>query len=181
MYFQPIENEDPHLDFYTIYNREATECDTEYMKKHNEDLNTSFIFVGLAALSVDQDAHHVLRLVCSPQSVPPSSSTSSRSSTRFRRPVGRISPCRPSQPQPVYYTCRTTYSPSCMGQSPHGDNNNLEPPTCEFLNVALGCVCCDVVYSSGNMMLGWLCLVALHTYSQHFQPLCACQNKVKLW
>lgn len=45
MYFQPIKNEDPQLDFYTIYKREATEYDTEYMKKYNEDLNTTLIFV----------------------------------------------------------------------------------------------------------------------------------------
>jgi hypothetical protein len=45
MYFQLIKNEDPQLDFYTIYKREATEYDTEYMKKYNEDLNTTLIFV----------------------------------------------------------------------------------------------------------------------------------------
>ena len=45
MYFQPIKNEDPQLDFYTIYKQEATEYDTEYMKKYNEDLNTTLIFV----------------------------------------------------------------------------------------------------------------------------------------
>ena len=28
MYFQPIKNEDPRLDFYTMYKREATEHDT---------------------------------------------------------------------------------------------------------------------------------------------------------
>ena len=28
MYFQPIKNEDPQLDFYTMYKREATEYDT---------------------------------------------------------------------------------------------------------------------------------------------------------
>ena len=45
MYFQPIKNEDPRLDFYTMYKREATEYDTESMRKHNEDLNTTLIFV----------------------------------------------------------------------------------------------------------------------------------------
>ena len=45
MYFQPIKNEDPQLDFYTVYKREATEYDTENMKKYNEDLNTTLIFV----------------------------------------------------------------------------------------------------------------------------------------
>ena len=45
MYFQPIKSEDPRLDFYTMYKREATEYDTEYMKKYNDDLNTTLVFV----------------------------------------------------------------------------------------------------------------------------------------
>ena len=45
LYFQPIKNDDPQLDFYTMYKRETTEYDTEYMAKHNEDLNTTLIFV----------------------------------------------------------------------------------------------------------------------------------------
>jgi hypothetical protein len=46
MYFQPIKNDDPKLDFYTMYKRETVEYDTEYMAKHNEDLNTTLIFVS---------------------------------------------------------------------------------------------------------------------------------------
>ena len=45
MFFQPIKNDDPKLDFYTIYKRETSEYDTEYMQKYNEDLNTTLIFV----------------------------------------------------------------------------------------------------------------------------------------
>jgi len=45
MYFQPIKNDDPQFDFYTMYKRETMEYDTEYMQKHNEDLNTTLIFV----------------------------------------------------------------------------------------------------------------------------------------
>ena len=45
MYFQPIKTNDPKLDFYTMYKRETTEYDTEYMQKYNEDLNTTLIFV----------------------------------------------------------------------------------------------------------------------------------------
>jgi hypothetical protein len=32
MYLQPIKNDDPKLDFYTMYKRETTEYDTEYMQ-----------------------------------------------------------------------------------------------------------------------------------------------------
>ena len=45
MYLQPIKNDDPQLEFYTMYKRETVEYDTEYMQKYNEDLNTTLIFV----------------------------------------------------------------------------------------------------------------------------------------
>ena len=45
MYFQPIKNDDPQLDFYAMYKRETMEYDTEYMKKYDDDLNTTLIFV----------------------------------------------------------------------------------------------------------------------------------------
>ena len=47
MYLQLIKNDDPQLDIYTMYKREMTEHDTEYMQKYNEDLNTTLIFVRL--------------------------------------------------------------------------------------------------------------------------------------
>ena len=50
MYLQPIKNDDPQIDFYTMYKRETTEYDTEYMQKYNEDLNTTLIFVCLSTL-----------------------------------------------------------------------------------------------------------------------------------
>ncbi|KAF9780418.1 hypothetical protein BJ322DRAFT_1112420 [Thelephora terrestris] len=43
-FFQPIKNEDPRLDFYTMYKREATEYDIDHVKKYDEDLNTTLIF-----------------------------------------------------------------------------------------------------------------------------------------
>ena len=49
MYLQPIKSGDPQLDFYTMYKRETTEYDTEYMQKYNEDLNTTLIFVRFCA------------------------------------------------------------------------------------------------------------------------------------
>lgn len=44
-FFQPIKHDDPRLDFYAIYKKEATEYDTNYVKKYDEDLNTTLIFV----------------------------------------------------------------------------------------------------------------------------------------
>jgi len=52
MYLQPIKNDDPQLDFYTMYKRETMEYDTEYMQKYNEDLNTTLIFVGFCVPSI---------------------------------------------------------------------------------------------------------------------------------
>ena len=73
MYLQPIKNEDPKLDFYTMYKRETAEYDTEYMQKHNEDLNTTLIssvpaFLRQSIHGVDR----VPRLVYSPRSALPS-------------------------------------------------------------------------------------------------------------
>ena len=84
MYLQPIKNDDPNLDFYTMYRRETVEYDAEYMEKYNEDLNTTLIFVRGLLLSL---SHHsvddVLRLVCSRRSAQPSSSTSNPSSSQI--------------------------------------------------------------------------------------------------
>jgi len=44
-FFQPIKTDDPRVDFYTMYKREATEYDMDYVKKYDEDLNTTLIFV----------------------------------------------------------------------------------------------------------------------------------------
>ena len=47
MFLQPIKNDDPQLDFYTMYKREMVEYDTEYIRRLDEDLNTTLIFVSL--------------------------------------------------------------------------------------------------------------------------------------
>ena len=46
MYLQPIKNDDPKIDFYTIYKRETMEYDTQYLQKYSEDLSTTLIFVS---------------------------------------------------------------------------------------------------------------------------------------
>ena len=82
MYLQPIKNDDPQLDFYTMYKRETVEYDTEYMQKYNEDLNTTLIFVCSSFPLIVMRADHDPRPVYSPPSVPLSSSTSSPNSSR---------------------------------------------------------------------------------------------------
>jgi len=58
MYFQPIKNDDPQVDFYTMYKRETVEYDTEHMQKYNKDLNTTLIFVRFCFAS-----HHHVSLI----------------------------------------------------------------------------------------------------------------------
>jgi hypothetical protein len=44
-FFQPIKTDDPRLDFYLMYKKESDEYDMDYVKKYDEDLNTTLIFV----------------------------------------------------------------------------------------------------------------------------------------
>ena len=96
MYLQPIKNDDPQLDFYTIYRRETVEYDAEYMQKYNEDLNTTLIFVCSSFALIVLHTDHDPRPVYSPPSAPPSSSMSSPSSSQTqengrKRTSGRFS------------------------------------------------------------------------------------------
>ena len=73
-FLPPIKREDTRLDFYTVYKKEAMEYDTDYVKKYDEDLNTTLIFVRLPPLALCV-SDLLSRRVCSPRSVPPLSST----------------------------------------------------------------------------------------------------------
>ena len=44
-FFQPIKSDDARVNFYATYKKEATEYDTDYVKKYDGDLNTTLIFV----------------------------------------------------------------------------------------------------------------------------------------
>ena len=79
-FFQPIKTEDSRVDFYTMYKRESAEHDMDYVKKYDEDLNTTLIFVRYLSPYLIDYLMHYCRLVSSPPSAPPSSSTSIRTS-----------------------------------------------------------------------------------------------------
>lgn len=49
-YLPPIKNDNPQLDFYTIYKRETMEYDTDYMKKYDDDLDTTLITSCVSSL-----------------------------------------------------------------------------------------------------------------------------------
>ena len=83
-FFQPIKTDDPRLDFYTMYKREATEHDADYVKKYDEDLNTTLIFVRRSSSILVNYLTRSRRLVSSPPSVRHLSSTSIRNSNPIR-------------------------------------------------------------------------------------------------
>ena len=64
----PSTKEDLRTKFYEKYRREAEEYDKDFIKKYDEDMNTTLIFVGffLRCLGADALTRHVYRLVCSP-------------------------------------------------------------------------------------------------------------------
>ena len=68
---------DPCVNFYTMYKREATECDASYVKKYDEDINaTGLIFVRHSPLPLVKYLTYSTRQVRSPPSAPYLSSTS---------------------------------------------------------------------------------------------------------
>jgi len=79
-FFQPVKTDDPRLDFYTMYKKEATEYDTDYVKKYDEDLNTTLIFVCRSSSAPVNYLTCSHRRVCSLPSAQPSSSMSTRTS-----------------------------------------------------------------------------------------------------
>ena len=79
-FLQPIKTNDHRLDFYTMYKREATEYDTDYVKKYDEDLNTTLIFVRRSSSGPAIYLTRSHRRVCSPPSAPLLSSMFTRAS-----------------------------------------------------------------------------------------------------
>jgi len=84
VFFQPIKSDDARLDFYTTYKKEATEYDTDYVRKYDEDLNTTLIFVRQLIYIFATHLTCYRRPVCSLPSVRPSSSIPTRSLNPIR-------------------------------------------------------------------------------------------------
>ena len=93
-FIPPIKTGDPRVDFYAMYKKESLEYDTEYVKKYDEDLNTTLIFVRHLSSYLINHLIWSLRPACSPQSAPPSSSTSIRASS----PIQTNNPPPSSEP-----------------------------------------------------------------------------------
>jgi len=45
-FFPPIKTKDARADFYAAYQRESSQYDHDYVKKYDEDLNTTLVFVS---------------------------------------------------------------------------------------------------------------------------------------
>jgi len=75
----------PAVEFYNKFQRTADDYDRDFIKKYDEDLNSTLIFVSVF-LHVPRtlcEPHVWNRPVCSPQSHLPSSSTFRTSSNRI--------------------------------------------------------------------------------------------------
>ena len=83
------------VEFYDKLQREADECDRNFMKKYDEDLNTTLIFVSLGFAFVSATAFILFpreyRPVCSPQPLPLSSSMPRTTSNRNFKKSASIS------------------------------------------------------------------------------------------
>ena len=77
-FFQPTKTDDLRVDFYTMCKRESSEYDADYVKKYDEDLNTTLIFVRCLPAYLVNYLTYSCRPACSLLSAPPSSSTSIR-------------------------------------------------------------------------------------------------------
>lgn len=77
-FFQPIKNGNARLDFYTMYKKEVTKYDTDYIKKYDDDLNTTLIFVHHLSLAFTMYLICSCRWVCSLPPVQLSSLTSTQ-------------------------------------------------------------------------------------------------------
>lgn len=82
----PLKSDEARTDFYTVYKRESTEYDTNYVKKYDEDLNTTLVFVRLSDTLVFGAAEFmgVSRLACFQLSAHRSLLTSKRNLNRIQ-------------------------------------------------------------------------------------------------
>ena len=62
----PPTQEDYRTKFYDVYRREAEEYDREFIKRYDEDLNTTLIFVCFLCFSCLRRADSGYRPGCSP-------------------------------------------------------------------------------------------------------------------
>lgn len=109
-FIPPIKTGDARVDFYAMYKRESAEHDAEVIKKYDEDLNTTLIFVCYPPFHLANHLIDSCRLVCPLPSAPPLSSTSIRI----------LGPFLTNNPAPSYLpsSSLTTHPPFPASPSP---------------------------------------------------------------
>ena len=83
-FFQSVEDDDPHFDFYTTHKREKDKYGVDCVKKYNEDLNTILIFASTVSFAPTNYLTCPCRQVYSLSLVPPSSPISTQGCNPIR-------------------------------------------------------------------------------------------------
>lgn len=125
-----------------MHKREATECDMDYAKKHNKDLNTALIFVRIRLSSLCRD---FLDVIVSGRSVLCSQlclryRCPAQTAARSRRPVSRISSRYPPYSKPIRRPGQTGCPPSHLARSPARDNPCFQPPVRKSADLPVCCI-----------------------------------------
>ena len=137
-FFQPIKTEDPRVDFYTMYKRESAEYDTDYVKKYDEDLNTTLIFVhhSSSASSIISSTSvgwpllgRQLRLRHRRPFEPPA---------RSQRTNRRSPPCYPPHSPPIRHSRRGPHRSARSGRPSKRDRHHDVPDVCESPDLIVG-------------------------------------------
>ena len=66
-FFQPTKTGDPRVDSYVMHKRESAEYDTDDVKKYDEDLNVTLIFVRYLSTCLVNYLIYSCRQACSLQ------------------------------------------------------------------------------------------------------------------
>ena len=128
-FFQPIKTGDPRLDFYTMYKREATEYGTDYVKKYDEDLNTTLIFVRRPSPAPANYLTRSHRRVCSL----PSARLLSSMSIRTSNPIPTSNPLPSSVPSsslPISPPSQVRPPPFHLFRKIHRARSSPSPVSC---------------------------------------------------
>ena len=128
-FFQPIKIDDPRLDFYTMYKREATEYDTDYVKKYEEDLNATLIFVRHSSSAPANYLTRSHRRACSLPSARRLPSMSIRTSNPIL--TSNLLPSSvPSSPPPTSPPSQARSPPFHPFRKIHRARSSLSPVSC---------------------------------------------------
>jgi hypothetical protein len=149
-FFPPIKTKDARADFYTAYQRESSQYDHNYVKKYDEDLNTTLVFVSpsyLESFSVAVDSGRKAGLFSAVSSafiievqskLEPGYDEMNAAYMRFL--IHSINDSAFSTPP----------SPSNVERTPQGDRCGRESSLCEFGDIPSCCILCDVGEAVGK-------------------------------